>query len=346
MSRKPEEVAIIPEGDDPFAPIPPDDEPISEPEVEAERRDLPSPRQTLSFIRNLLRTHGLEPKNKLGQNYLIDLNMLDVVVRAGELDKNDAVLEVGTGTGTLTMKLGELAGSVATVEIDREFHRLVQPMLEARPNVTSLQGDVLSSKNLLNPDVLAAWKAGAEEHGCTRFKLIANLPYAVATPVIANLLIQEAIPIDRMVVMVQWEIAERFRAEVGTKDYSSLSVLVQSVADVEVLRKVGPANFFPRPQVDSGIVCLKPNPAKRARVGSVQRFREFLRDLYTMRRKNLRGALAGWPRGRMDKAEVDAKIAALGLDGQVRAETLSIEQHLALCEAFGSVGAGEPPCDS
>jgi 16S rRNA (adenine1518-N6/adenine1519-N6)-dimethyltransferase len=245
------------------------------------------------------------------------------------------VLEVGTGTATLTMHLADLAGAVFTVEIDREFHKLVQPMLKPRPNVVSFLGDALARKNELNPDVLAGWTALTERCHCTRRKLVANLPYAVATPVISNLLIQDAFPVERMVVMVQWEIAERLRATVGTKDYGALSVLVQSVADVETVRKVGPANFHPRPKVDSAISKITPNPAKRARVGDVRKFREFLRDLYTLRRKNLRAALAGWPRGKTDKAEVDAKLKALGIDGNTRAEALDVAQHLTLCATFG-----------
>ena len=155
----------------------------------------------------------------------------------------------------------------------------------------------------------------------------------IATPIISNLLVA-GIPVERMVVMVQWEIAERLRASPGTKDYNALSVLVQSVADVELVRKVLPTNFYPRPKVDSAIVKITPNPAKRARVGDVLRFRVFLRDLYVHRRKNLRQALSGWPSGRKDKQEVDAKLAALGIDGTVRSEALDVEQHLRLCAAF------------
>ena len=155
----------------------------------------------------------------------------------------------------------------------------------------------------------------------------------IATPLISNLLIKRD-DIERMVVMVQWEIAERLRAAVGTKDYNALSVLVQSVADVEVVRKVLPTNFYPRPKVDSAIVKITPNAAKRAKVGDVPRFRAFLRDLYVHRRKNLRQALVGWPQGRRDKVEVDTKLAALGIDGTIRSEALDIEQHLRLSEAF------------
>src|SRR5207245_6874114 len=139
-------------------------------------------------------------------------------------------------------------------------------------------------------------------------KLVANLPYAVATPVIANFLLSD-LSFERMVVMLQWEIAERLSARPGTKAYAALAVLVQSVADVEVVRRLPPAAFWPRPQVASAIVCIRPNPAKRAHVGDVPRFRRFLRDLYVHRRKNLRGALASLPNGRWEKEEVDRKLA-------------------------------------
>jgi 16S rRNA (adenine1518-N6/adenine1519-N6)-dimethyltransferase len=164
-------------------------------------------------------------------------------------------------------------------------------------------------------------------------KLVANLPYAVATPVIANLLLSE-FSFERMVVMVQWEIAERLQASPGTKDYGALAVLVQSLADVEMVRRVPPAVFWPRPQVASAIVRIRPSATKRQRVGDALRFRTFLRDLYTHRRKNLRGALSTLPSGRRDKADVDRKLAELGLDPTARAEELNIEQHLRLCAAF------------
>jgi 16S rRNA (adenine1518-N6/adenine1519-N6)-dimethyltransferase len=142
---------------------------------------------------------------------------------------------------------------------------------------------------------------------------------------------------------VQWEIAERLKASVGTADYGALAVLVQSLADVELVRRLAPAVFWPRPQVESAIVLIRPSAVKRAAVvaavGDVRRFRAFLRDLYVHRRKNLRGALAGWPSGRRDKAAVDRTLADLGLPGTTRAEDLNVEQHLRLCAAFGAGGA-------
>lgn len=291
-------------------------------------------RQTLSYLHRLFENHGLEPKSKLGQNFLIDLNLLDLIARAAELDRSDAVLEVGTGTGSLTAKLADSAGAVVTVEVDRSLQPVAKEIVGARSNVRFVFGDALAKKSELNPDMLAAWDAAATGMACTRKKLVANLPYVIATPLISNLLIGHP-EIERMVVMVQWEIAERMRAVPNTKDYNALSVLVQSVADVETVRKVGPTNFHPRPKVDSAIVLIRPNAEKRAKVGDVAKFRVFLRDLYVHRRKNLRQALIGWPTGAREKKDVDAKLAELGIDGTVRSEALDLEQHLRLAAAFG-----------
>jgi 16S rRNA (adenine1518-N6/adenine1519-N6)-dimethyltransferase len=295
----------------------------------------PSPRQTLTYLRSLMDTRRIRPKNKLGQNFLIDLNLLTVIVRTAELSREDLVLEVGSGSGGLTTRLADEAGAVLSVEIDSNFFDLAREVVAGRPNVTLLHADVLKNKNTLNPDVLAKLAKLHEESGCSRRKLVANLPYAVATPVLANCLLSEC-AFERMVVMVQWEIAERLQARPGTKEYGALSVLIQSLADVETVRpRVPPAVFWPRPQVASAIVCLWPSAAKRQHVGDVLRFRNFLRDLYTQRRKNLRAALAGSPGGRRKKEDVDRELTKLGLDPKARAEDLGIEQHLQLCAAFG-----------
>jgi 16S rRNA (adenine1518-N6/adenine1519-N6)-dimethyltransferase len=149
------------------------------------------------------------------------------------------------------------------------------------------------------------------------------------------------VPIERMVVMVQWELAERMVAAPGTKDYGALAILLQSVADASIVRRIAPSNFWPPPAVDSAIVLIKPNADKAKRVPDLKAWRAFLRDLYTQRRKNLRQALSGWPGGRRDKKEVDAKLAAAGFDGSVRAEALSVDDHLRLWTAFG-----EPPASA
>jgi 16S rRNA (adenine1518-N6/adenine1519-N6)-dimethyltransferase len=200
--------------------------------------------------------------------------------------------------------------------------------------VVLLHADILQGKNVLNPRVLEALAETRRRFACERLKLVANLPYAVATPVISNLLLSQ-LPIERMVVTVQWEIAERLTARPSSKAYGALAVLVQSLADVEIVRRLPPSVFWPRPQVDSAFVRILPNSLKRAAIGDVARFRVFLRDLYTHRRKNLRGALIGWPGGRRNKNDVDSKLAELGIIGTVRAEDLDLQQHHRLCAAFG-----------
>jgi 16S rRNA (adenine1518-N6/adenine1519-N6)-dimethyltransferase len=235
----------------------------------------------------LLGERNIRPKKKLGQNFLVDLNLLDLIVRTAELSPVDVVLEVGSGTGSLTNLLAAEAGAVVTVEIDPAFAELTREAIAGRTNVTSIRADILRNKNELNEEVVSAVSQARERAGCTRFKIVANLPYVVATPVISNFLLSDGVP-ERMVVTVQWEIAERLTANPGTKDYGALAVLVQSVADVEMVRRLPPSVFWPRPKVASAIVMIKPQAAKRARVGDVGRFRRFLRDLYTHRRKNLR----------------------------------------------------------
>jgi 16S rRNA (adenine1518-N6/adenine1519-N6)-dimethyltransferase len=310
----------------------------------------PSPRQTLSYLRTLFEERGIQAKNKLGQNFLVDLNLLELVLRSAEVSPADTILEVGSGTGGLTMRLLEHAGAVVSVEIDLAFFSLTEEAVTAhfalfppepgRPgtfkeNVRLVHGDVLAGKNALNPEVLQSVRDLSSQAKSTNVKLVANLPYAVAVPVIANLLLSELI-IERMVVMVQWEIAERLTAAPGTHAYAALAVLVQSLAEVTIVRRVPPGSFWPRPEVDSAIVLIRPDPVRRAHVGDVVRFRNFLRNLYVHRRKNLRGALAGMPTGRLPKAEVDSKLGELGIAGTSRAEDLDLEQHLRLCRAFTS----------
>lgn len=304
-------------------------------ETEEPRNDpgLPDKRQTQSYLRGLFDSRGLRPKNKLGQNFLVDLNLIDFLVRNAELGRQDLVLEIGTGTGSLTALLARQAGSVLSVEIDRSFHELAKETLGEQTHVRLFSGDILQNKNHLNPGVLEEIVKLKETYQPQNLKLIANLPYAVATPVIMNLLLTDLV-FERMVVTVQWEIAERLVAEPGNKDYGSLAILVQSLADVSILRKLPPAVFWPRPQVASAIVRINPNAEKRAKLPDVLRFRIFLRDLYAHRRKNLRGALVSL-RGRDSKPEVDRKLQELAIDGNIRAEALDIQTHHRLAEAFG-----------
>jgi 16S rRNA (adenine1518-N6/adenine1519-N6)-dimethyltransferase len=223
------------------------------------------------------------------------------------------VLEVGTGTGGLTARLAEHAGAVLSVEIDRDFHALAKDSVGDIEHVRLLHADALKNKNRLNPELFAQLDELRQVYKPQAIKLVSNLPYAVATPVISNLLMSAP----------------------NGNEFGALSVMVQAIADVEILRRVSPAAFWPRPGVESGIVRIWPRPAKRGAIPDLLRLRHFLRDLYSHRRKNLRGGLLSIP-GARDKAEVDAKLAELGYAGTERAETLSIAQHLQLCETFAA----------
>src|SRR6516164_7281862 len=184
----------------------------------------PSTRQTLSYLRNLFEERGIRPKKKLGQNFLIDLNLLDLLVNTAELSKADLALEVGSGTGSLTARLADGAGAVVSVELEPAFCDLTAEAVAGRSNVILLHLDILQGKNLLNPKVLETVVETKRRFGCERLKLTANLPYAVATPVISNLLLSD-LNVERMVVTVQWEIAERLTAAVGEKAFGALAVL-------------------------------------------------------------------------------------------------------------------------
>lgn len=290
-------------------------------------------RQTLSYLRNLFMERGIRPKNKLGQNFLIDLNLLDLIVRAAELNSDDLAIEVGSGTGGLTARLIQAAGAVVSIELDFAFAELTRETLEEHDHFVLLHADALKNKNELNPLLLNTIQELAQRHGTTTLKLVANLPYSVAVPIITNFLLSD-VSIERMVVTVQWEIAERLLAPVGTKDYGALAVLVQNLTHVELVRQLPPSVFWPRPQVSSAIVCIRPDANKHAHVGDAKRLRSFLRDLYVHRRKNLRGALVSLPGRQWKKPEVDSHLADLGISGDLRAEALDLEQHLVLCDRF------------
>lgn len=301
----------------------------------------PSPRQTMSYLKQMFHGRGLDPKSKLGQCFLIDLNLMELLIRAAELTGNDLAVEIGCGSGSLTMKLAEAAGAVVGVEIDKGFFQLADDLTKAWGNVTMLHGDALKNKNQLNPLLLESIREKRLSSGLKTIKLVANLPYVVATPVVTNLLLVDDIPLERMVVMVQLEMAERLLAKPSTKDYNASSIFVQSLCDIEMVRKIGPKAFFPPPKVDSAIIRIWPRIEKRERIlnalGSVGRLHRFLHGLYLHRRKNIRGALFPMFREQMDKAGLDQKLSQAGFDGQARAESLSVAQHLELCQALPDV---------
>jgi len=294
---------------------------------------MSTPRQTQSYLRNLFAARGLRPKSKLGQCFLIDLNLMDLIVKTAELSRRDLVLEVGCGTGSLTCKLAAEAGGLLGVEIDRDFFELARQNTLMEKNVLLVNADILESKHRINSKVLETLEKMLSAGPADRLKLVSNLPYVVATPVISNLLLTE-LPFERMVVTIQWELAERLAAQPGTKDYGALTVLVQSLAEVEIVRRLPPQAFWPRPKVDSGLVLIRPSAQRRARHADLPGFHAFIRDLYLHRRKNLRGALLPQLAHRFTKPQLDEALTGHGFDPSGRAEALSVEEHLRLFDVL------------
>jgi 16S rRNA (adenine1518-N6/adenine1519-N6)-dimethyltransferase len=292
----------------------------------------PASRQTLSFLLKRFEETGIRPHAKYGQNFLIDLNLLQVLFDAAAITRDDVVLEVGTGTGSLTAMLAQQAAAVVTVEIDPPMFQLASEELHRFDNVTMLHVDALKNKNRLNPAVLEAVAARLAEGPGRRFKVAANLPYNVATPIISNLLHWETPP-QTMTVTIQKELAERMVAAPGTKDYGALTIWVQSQCRVEILRVLPPNAFWPRPKVSSAFLQITLDESLRQRIPDRAFFHDFVRSMFRHRRKFLRSELLSVVKDRLGKAEVDAILDQQDLDGTLRADALSVDAMLALCEA-------------
>lgn len=291
-------------------------------------------RQTQTYLRNLFARRGIAPKHRYGQNFLIDLNIHELIFKAAEIGPTDVVLEVGPGAGALTALMAEAASAVVAVEIDPAMARLTREATSGRLNVRVLNLDALASKHTIEPEVLSNVRAGLAVAPDRTFKLVANLPYNIATPILSNLLISPDLCPSMMVVTIQLELAERLRAEANTDAYGGLSVLVQSLADVEIVRTLPPKVFWPRPKVESAVVKITPKPEKRARIGDLAWFNAVVRRIFLHRRKNLRRVLYSAWRGQWTKPEVDAMLDGLGLTGMVRAEAMNVEEFLSLAEAL------------
>jgi 16S rRNA (adenine1518-N6/adenine1519-N6)-dimethyltransferase len=289
-------------------------------------------RQTLSFLLHRFRETGIRPHSKYGQNFLIDLNLVQVLLESAAITRDDVVLEVGTGTGSLTALLAQRAAAVVTVEIDPQMFQLAGEELHHFDNVVMLHLDALRNKNHLNPTLMEAVQAQLAAAPGRRFKVAANLPYNIATPILGNLL-GEASPPQTMTVTIQKELAERITARPGSKDYGALSIWIQAQCRVEILRILPPEAFWPRPKVSSAFLQLTLDEALRQRIPDRPFFHEFVRAMFFHRRKFLRSELLSVVKGRLDKSQVDAILAQLNLDGKARAESLDVERMLTLCQA-------------
>lgn len=296
--------------------------------------------QTFTYLRRRFHEAGIRPQTRHGQNFLIDLNIVRLIANAAKLDAHDVVLEIGTGTGSLTSLLAPQAGHVITVEIDPQMVALAAEELHRFPNVQQLSMDALKGKNAISPIVLDTVRDAMSRIPDARFRLVANLPYNVATPILSNLLACELPPYS-MTATIQKELADRIVAEPGTKDYGSLALWIQAQCDTQIVRVLPPTVFWPKPKVFSAIVHIVRNETKRSQIADLSFYHRFVRLLFLHRRKFLRSELLAISKSLVElmgcrllgKNEVDAILASQSLDPQIRAEQLELTQVLRLVDA-------------
>jgi len=288
--------------------------------------------QTYSFLRTRFQQAGIHPDTRHGQNFLIDLNLVRLLIEAAELSPNDVVLEVGTGTGSLTAMMAQAAGAVVTFEIDEQLHQLAGEELRNFDNVFMHRRDVLRNKNNLHADVMDAIREQVAAVPGRRWKLAANLPYNIATPLISNLLVLDDAPV-KMTVTIQKELADRITAAPNSKDYGALSVWVQSQCRAELVRVLPPTVFWPRPKVHSAIISIDLDQSLRARIPDRKFFQIFVRSIFLHRRKFLRSCLLSTVKGKLGKPEVDEILGQFDYGPDARAEQLDPDSLLALSEA-------------
>ena len=291
-------------------------------------------RQTSTFLKQRMEEAGIRPVSKFGQNFLIDLNLVNMIADSAHLTGQDVALEVGTGTGSLTGLIAQKAGRVITVEIDQNLWQLAQEELAGFNNITFLQQDALRNKNNLNPILIDTIRQAMSEIEGARLKLVANLPYNVATPLISNLLTLDEFVPTSMTVTIQKELAERIVARPGTKDFGALSLWIQAQCNPEIVRIMSPKVFWPRPKVDSAIIHIETDTAKRNRIPDLAYYHRFVRSLFIHRRKLLRGVLVSVFKNELSKHEIDTVLEGINLTGSIRAEQLAVPVIFELCERF------------
>lgn len=268
---------------------------------------------------HILHRFKLRADKKLGQNFLIDENIVHNIVAAAELSDKDTVLEVGPGIGTLTQGLAESGASVVAVELDKRLLPVLDTTLEGYDNVRIVNGDILQV------DIM-------QTVGVDEFKVCANLPYYITTPIIFALL-EKRLPMEHLVAMVQKEVAERMAAKPGGKDYGALSVAIQYYTEPEIAFIVPPSSFIPAPSVDSAVIICKRREKPPVEVCDEALFFRVVKAAFSLRRKMLNNSLKNMG----IKGEQVAKWLELaGVDGKRRAETLSLEDFAALTNTFAA----------
>ena len=286
---------------------------------------------TLGIPRNtiaILQKYEFHFQKKFGQNFLVDTSVLERIIAAAEIGREDCVLEIGPGIGTMTQYLAERAGSVVAVEIDKALIPILEETLAPYGNVTVIQGDILK----LDIRELAEKYAGGKP-----MKVVANLPYYITTPIIMGLF-EKSVPLSGITVMVQKEVAQRMQAKPGTKDYGALSLAVQYYAEPEIAANVPPNCFMPRPTVGSAVIHLRRYAVPPVKVEDEKFMFELIRAAFNQRRKMLPNALAGAAVSGITKENITEALRKLEIPETIRGEKLSLQQFAMLSDILHRYG--------
>ena len=285
--------------------------------------NLGNPKNTIEIIQK----YEFMFQKKFGQNFLIDTHVLEKIISAAGITKNDCVLEIGPGIGTMTQYLAENAGHVVAVEIDRNLIPILKETLADYDNVTVINEDIL------RVDI----KALAEEYnGGKPIKVVENLSYYITTPIIMGLF-ESGVPIDNITVMVQKEVADRMKEGPGSKDYGALSLAVQYYAEPEIVANVPPNCFIPRPNVGSAVIRLTRHKEMPVGVKDPALMFKIIRASFNQRRKTLQNGLGNAPELPYTKEQIAAAIAEMGLTPTIRGEALSLAQFAQLSDILGEM---------
>jgi 16S rRNA (adenine1518-N6/adenine1519-N6)-dimethyltransferase len=281
---------------------------------------LGNPKNTIE----VLQKYRFNFQKKFGQNFLIDTRILEEIIAAAGVTKDDFVLEIGPGIGTMTQYLCEAAREVVAVEIDTNLIPILQDTLSAYDNVEVINEDILK----VDINRLAQQKNGGQP-----IKVVANLPYYITTPIIMGLF-ESHVPIDSITVMVQKEVAERMQVGPGTKDYGALSLAVQYYANPQIVVNVPPSCFMPQPKVGSAVIRLTRHEQPPVAVKSEKLLFQVIRASFNQRRKTLANGLNNFPGIPLTKEQIQECITSLGVPVTVRGEALSLEQFAQLTNSI------------
>lgn len=284
---------------------------------------LSNPTNTLAVINK----HEFAFQKKFGQNFLIDEGIVNKIVREAGVTKDDFVLEIGPGIGTMTQLLCEQAGGVAAVEIDTNLIPILKETLAEYDNVTIINEDILK---------VDIKKLAEEKNGGKPIKVVANLPYYITTPIIMGLF-ESNVPIDSITVMVQKEVADRMQVGPGTKDYGALSLAVQYYSKPQVVINVPPECFIPRPNVGSAVIRLTRYKEPPVKVKDEKLMFKLIRASFNQRRKTLANGLNNSPEINFSKEEITAAIESLHKGPSIRGEVLTLSEFAALSDYFSNI---------